>query len=154
MESAEKGVFLDEIVVAQRLLREIDELRMIEALFSSPSYVATKKMMDATALRHAAIASNLAHLETPNYKRIDVAPNFAAELGTAMGTQDANRIASVQPSLVEDSTATSATKDGNNVQLETELMSLNENTVAHALETQLASGTLLKLRLAITGRNA
>jgi flagellar basal-body rod protein FlgB len=140
--------------VAQRLLRGLDELPMIEALFSQPSYVATKKMMDATALRHAAIASNLAHIETPNYKRIDVTPNFATDLRTAMGTQDANRIASVQPSLVEDSTATSATKDGNNVQLETELMSLNENTVAHALETQLASGTLLKLRLAITGRNA
>lgn len=127
---------------------------MIEALFNQPSYVATKKMMDATAMRHEAIASNIANLETPGYKRIDVAPNFSNELRSAMSSRDSNRIASVNPSLVEDSNAVSETKDGNTVDLETELLNLNQNTMAHALETQLASGTLLKLRLAITGRSA
>ena len=127
---------------------------MIEALFNQPSYVATKKLMDATALRHEAIASNIANIETPNYKRIDVATNFTEELHAAMGSGDSNRISSISPTLVEDSNTVSATKDGNNVQLETELMNLNQNTLAHALETQLASGTLLKLRLAITGRSA
>ena len=127
---------------------------MIEALFNQPSYVATKKMLDATALRHEAIASNLANLETPNYKRLDVAPNFTQELRSAMGGQDPARISSITPELVEDSNGNSQTKDGNTVQLETELLNLNQNTMAHALETQLASGTLLKLRLAITGRSA
>jgi flagellar basal-body rod protein FlgB len=127
---------------------------MIEALFNQPSYVATKKMLDATALRHEAIASNLGNLETPNYKRLDVAPNFTQELRSAMGAQDPERISSINPTLVEDSNGISQTKDGNTVQLETELLNLNENTLAHALETQLASGTLLKLRLAITGRSA
>src|SRR5262249_33955495 len=127
---------------------------MIEALFNQPSYVATKKLMDATALRHEAIASNIANIETPNYKRIDAATNFSVELRAAMGMRDSTRISSMTPTLVEDSTTVSATKDGNNVQLETELMNLNQNTLAHALETQLASGTLLRLRLAITGRSA
>ena len=36
---------------------------MIEAIFSQPAYAATKKLMDATALRHEAIASNLANIE-------------------------------------------------------------------------------------------
>ncbi len=127
---------------------------MIEALFNQPSYVATKKMIDATALRHEAISSNLANLETPNYRRIDVAPNFAQELKSALGTQDSGRIASLNPALAEDSSALASTRDGNNVELETELMNLNQNTVEHALETQLVSGSLLKLRLAITGRSA
>ena len=127
---------------------------MIEALFNQPGYVATKKMMDATALRHEAIASNLANVETPNYKRIDVAPNFAEELRSALGSKDPSRINTLQPFIAEDTTAVSTNQDGNTVQLESELMNLNQNTLAHALETQLVSGTLLKLRLAITGRTA
>jgi flagellar basal-body rod protein FlgB len=125
---------------------------MIEALFNQSSYVATKKMMDATALRHEAIASNIANIETPHYKRIDVAPNFKEELRAAMGGQDVSQIDAVKPVLVEDTNAIAATKDGNTVELETELMNLNQNTLAHAVETQFVTGALLKLRLAITGR--
>jgi len=125
---------------------------MIEALFNQPNYVATKKMMDATALRHEAIASNLANVETPNYRRLDLAPNFTRELSAAMGSRDPARLGAIKPVLAEDASAVAATKDGNTVQLEHELLQLNQNTVAHALETQLVTGTLLKLRLAITGR--
>ena len=125
---------------------------MIDAIFSQPGYAATKKMMDATALRHEAIASNIANIETPNYKRIDIAPTFQAELRAAMGSRDISKISSLAPGLEEDATAVAANRDGNTVQLETELLKLNQNTLAHSLETQLVTGTLLKLRLAITGR--
>jgi len=127
---------------------------MIEALFNQPNYVATKKMMDATALRHEAIASNIANVETPNYRRIDVSTTFAEELKSAMAGQDVQRINSLTPSITEDSSAIAATRDGNTVQLETELMNLNKNTIAHTLETQLVSGTLMRLRMAITGRTS
>ncbi|HEX7860658.1 MAG TPA: flagellar basal body rod protein FlgB [Verrucomicrobiae bacterium] len=125
---------------------------MIDALFNQTNYVATKKMLDATALRHEAIASNLANIETPNYKRIDVAPSFQSELASALGSKDASKISSLSLNLAEDQNAVSANRDGNTVQLESELMKLNQNTLAHTLETQLVSGALLKLRLAITGR--
>jgi flagellar basal-body rod protein FlgB len=127
---------------------------MIEALFNQPNYVATKKMMDATALRHEAIASNIANVETPNYKRIDVGASFAQELKVAVASQDLQKISSLRPSLSEDSNAIAATRDGNTVQLETELMNLNQNTLAHTLETQLVTGTLMRLRMAITGRTS
>lgn len=127
---------------------------MIEALFNQPNYLATKRMMDATALRHEAIASNIANVETPNYKRIDVATTFQTELRHALNSRDASRIQAVQPKLVEDIASVSHRRDGNNVQLETELLNLNQNTVAHTLETQLLTGSLLRLRLAITGRPA
>jgi flagellar basal-body rod protein FlgB len=127
---------------------------MIDALFSQANYVAVKKMLDATALRHEAIASNLANLETPNYKRLDVNPSFAAELHQALGAQDPAQIENLQPSLAVDASALANNRDGNTVQLETELLNLNQNTMAHALETQLVTGQLLRLRLAITGRPA
>jgi len=43
-------------------------------------------------------------------------------------------------------------RDGNTVHLENELMQLNQNGVTHALETQLVSNMLSRMRLAITGK--
>jgi flagellar basal-body rod protein FlgB len=51
-----------------------------------------------------------------------------------------------------DTGAISGRSDGNTVQLETEMLKLNQNTVENALETQLVSGSLARLRLAITGK--
>ena len=106
----------------------------------------------ATALRQEAIASNLANLETPGYKRVDVGSNFATELQEAVASKNAGRIAEVQAQIAVDPSAVAQRKDGNTVQLETELLKLNQNFMEHQLETQLVSGALLKLRLAITGR--
>lgn len=127
---------------------------MIDALFSQTNYSAVKKMLDATALRHEAIASNLANLETPGYRRVDVNPSFTAELRQAMGARDSAQIGNLQPTLAVDPNAIARGRDGNTVQLESELVKLNQNTLAHTLETQLVTGQLLRLRLAITGRPA
>jgi len=125
---------------------------MIEGLFNQSGYVAAKKMLDLTALRQEAISSNLANLETPHYKRVDVAPNFSADLRQALDSRDPQRIASLQPELATDLSAIANRKDGNTVELESELLKLNQNFLEHQLETQLVSGNLLKMRLAITGR--
>lgn len=127
---------------------------MIDALFNQTNYVAVKKMLDATALQHEAIANNLANLNTPHYQRLDVNPSFASDLNQAMGTQDPAQIANLRPALAVDARAAASNRDGNTVQLETELLNLNQNTMAHTLETQLVTGQLLRLRLAITGRPA
>jgi flagellar basal-body rod protein FlgB len=125
---------------------------MIEALFSQPDYAAAKKMLDVTVLRQEAIASNLANLETPNYKRMDVSPTFESQLHQAVANQDTAQISSLQPRLAVDTQAATGRSDGNTVQLETEMLKLNQNTVEDALETQLITGSLANLRLAITGR--
>jgi flagellar basal-body rod protein FlgB len=125
---------------------------MIEGLFNQTNYVAAKKLLDVTALRQEAIASNIANVETPHYKRVDVARNFSTELSQALASKDAARIAEVKPELATDLSAVATRKDGNTVQLESELLKLNQNFLEHQLETQLVSGSMLKLRLAITGR--
>jgi flagellar basal-body rod protein FlgB len=127
---------------------------MIDSLFLQPNYVAAKKMLDATALRHEAIASNLANIETPHYRRVDVNPAFSTELQQAIAAKDPDRMASLRPALAVDQTAISSRRDGNTVELDAELINLNQNTLAHTLETQLVTGALLRLRLAITGRPA
>ena len=125
---------------------------MIDGLFNQTSYVAAKRLLDVTALRQEAIASNIANVETPHYKRLDVSPAFANELKQAIESNDPSRLATSKPQLATDGSAVAQRKDGNTVDLESELMRMNQNFLEHQLETQLISGSMMKLRLAITGR--
>ena len=127
---------------------------MIDALFNDINYIAAKKMMDATALRHEAIASNLANIDTPNYKRIDVDSSFSKELSRALGSGSGDQIAGLQPKLSLDGSAVAQTRDGNTVNLETELINLQQNMVAHAVETQVINYNLTHLQTAITGKTS
>ncbi|MGA2175600.1 MAG: flagellar basal body rod protein FlgB [Verrucomicrobiota bacterium] len=126
---------------------------MIDALFTNSEYVAAKKMLDVSLLRHQAIASNLANIETPNYKRLDVSPSFEAQLSQAVASQNPEAIASLQPRLAVDTTAISGRADGNTVLLETEMVKLNQNTLENSVETQLISTSLARLRMAVTGKS-
>ena len=125
---------------------------MIEALFNQPNYLAAKKTLDAVALRQEAINNNLANLETPGYKRVDLAPSFEQELQKATTSNDSQQISSLTPSLAVDTKAKASSKDGNMVQLEQELMKMNQNAMTHSLETQMISNMLAKMRMAITGK--
>ncbi len=126
---------------------------MIEALFSQPNYLAAKKTLDAVVLRQEAIANNIANLETPGYKRVDLAPSFETELERAAASGDPAQINELKPTLEVDSTAAPSSRDGNTVHLENELMQMNENAVEHSLETQLISGMLGRIQMAITGKD-
>ncbi|HEX3798048.1 MAG TPA: flagellar basal body rod protein FlgB [Verrucomicrobiae bacterium] len=126
---------------------------MIDALFGNANYTAAKKMLDVTVLRQDAIASNLANIETPNYKRMDVSPAFESQLAQAVASQNPQQIANLQPALAVDTTANAGRGDGNTVQLEDEMLKLNQNMVEHSLETRLISNSLMNMRMAITGKS-
>ncbi len=125
---------------------------MIDGLFAGANYQGTKKMLDATVLRHEAISSNLANIETPHYKRIDLNPNFASDLGGAIKSQSRSGVENLRPSVGVDFKAVAQNADGNTVQLEGELLHLQDNTLAHQMQTQLITGALQKLRYAISAR--
>jgi len=125
---------------------------MIEALFNQPNYAASKKLMDVTALRHQAIASNLANVETPQYKRLDIAPSFREELNHALNSGSAGQIAQIEPRLAVDAAAMPQGRDGNTVQMENELLQLSQNTLEHTVESQMITASLVRLRLAISGK--
>lgn len=138
--------------MAPPLLSRLGKVCMIEALFNGSGYLAAKKSLDAVALRQEAIANNIANLETPGYKRVDLAPSFKTELAKACAAGDPQQLAALKPSLAADSTAVPNSKDGNSVNFENEMLQLSQNSIEHALQTQLVSGRLLRLKLAITGK--
>ena len=124
---------------------------MIDGLFASANYEGVKKMLDATVLRHEAISSNIANVETPHYKRIDVNSTFGTELKRAIANNQVGDVRGVQPRVEVDRNAVAQNRDGNSVQLEKELVYLQKNMVAHQLQTKLITGKLTSLRKAITG---
>jgi flagellar basal-body rod protein FlgB len=127
---------------------------MIEGLFNQPSYLAAKKTLDAVAVRQEAIANNIANLETPGYKRVDLSPSFRTELDRACASGDPKQIAALKPTLSIDTTAVASSLDGNSVSLENEMMQLNQNAMTHTLETQMVSTMLMRLKMAITGKSS
>ena len=123
---------------------------MIENLFTQGNYAATKQMLDASVLRHEALASNLANIETPGYKRLEISREFQKEFAAALRAGGSVPT----PVLAQDTVTPSQRKDGNNVVLDRELLSMNQNGAEFDALTEFVSGSIKQLRLAITGRNA
>mgnify|MGYP000960657837 CR=1 FL=1 len=71
---------------------------MIDPIFQSGNYQLATKLLDASALRQQAIASNIANAETPGYRRLDVSTDFATQL-KATGT-DPQRLGQVLKNLL------------------------------------------------------
>jgi len=108
--------------------------------------------MDASVLRQNAIASNIANAETPGYKRVDVAPDFANELRARMDAGNlSTTAASLKPSLVEDRHARSVRPDGNSVEIERELLEMNRNGVEYDYLSEVVSRNIKQLKMAISG---
>ena len=96
------------------------------------------KAADASWTRNAVIANNIANVDTPNYKRQDVA--FEAELKKALGY---NRYQSMddkvsnltvrqlRPQVYTDYANFSYRLDGNNVDIENENVMLAENQLKY-----------------------
>lgn len=126
---------------------------MIDPVFQSGNYEMARKLLDATALRHEAIATNIANVETPGFHRLDVAPDFAQQLRARMEAGDlSSTSSSLNPRLAEDLNARSMRPDGNTVEIEHELLEMNRNAVEFDYLSDVVSGNLKQLRLAITGR--
>jgi len=97
------------------------------------------KAADASWLRNEAIANNIANVDTPNYKRQDVA--FESQLQKALGNTanysnmdqkvSSIRNAELQPQTYTDYSDYAYRLDGNNVDIENENIMLAENQLKY-----------------------
>jgi flagellar basal-body rod protein FlgB len=124
---------------------------MIDGLFSNTNYLASKQLLDITQLRHEALASNIANVETPGYKRVDLPKDFSGEFAAHMKSGTLDELST--PTLVADSQTTSQRMDGNNVEIDKELTEMSSNTLQYDTLTEFVSASLKQLKVAITGRS-
>lgn len=136
------------------------------------------KAMDGLSKRHQAIASNLANVETPNYRRRDV--NFEGALNNAIQTsksggsqlrqasndqsmalkttreghiaigQTESSVDNVEPEISE-AHDQKYRNDGNSVDVENEMAQLAKNTQRYVALTNMQSRNLKSLRSVISG---
>ena len=124
---------------------------MIDELMQRENYVLAKKLLDVAHARQQALASNLSNVETPGYKRQDIQTDFEAQLQRLAGSNDVEGIRDFQVKTITDIASPSVRPDGNNVQIDQELLAMQKNAIQYEFLTQYTSNSLKQLKTAITG---
>ena len=110
-----------------------------------------EKMLDVSSVKHKVIANNIANVNTPGYKKMEV--SFADQLEKALNKDSMNKFDTLQPKIViskEDSSET-VRNDGNNVDMDKEVSSLVKNTLTYSIYTQLLAKKYEVVKSAIEG---
>lgn len=130
-------------------------------LFNNRTPAVLKKALDFQSQRHLLVSSNISNLDTPGYKAKDV--NFEGQLRQAIGTggdlsmttthgkhigPGNSAVKNMSPDVFEEQDP--AKSNGNNVNLDKEMMKLAENQIAYNATTQLLGKRASTIRAAIT----
>jgi flagellar basal-body rod protein FlgB len=111
-----------------------------------PQFHLLGRLLDATYVRHTVIAQNMANVNTPGYKRLDV--NFEKL------TRKLSDPASLDPrEFVEEAPGRERT-DGNTVDLDLELARLSHNTLLFQAYSQILSTRMAMMRRALTSERS
>ena len=108
-----------------------------------------EKMLDVSSVKHKVIANNIANVNTPGYKKMDV--SFADQLEKALNESSVNKFDALQPKIVisKEDTSETVRNDGNNVDMDKEVSSLVKNTLSYNIYTQLLSKKFEDIKSAI-----
>lgn len=134
---------------------------MINNLLSSPAMGVLETALDGTSLRNSTISDNLANVDTPGFKRSDV--YFEDELKKALNNEEiqgkrtdarhipigGKNVNEVTPQVIQDQT-TSGRVDGNNVDIDSEMAKLAQNSIMYNALVQGINSEFSKLSYAIT----
>ncbi len=151
-------------VSAYELLITVQEAKTMlldRILFNNQTPSVLKKALDFQSQRHLLVSSNISNMDTPGYKAKDV--NFEGQLRQAIGTSGElkmkttngkhigpgnSAVKNMSPDVFEEQDA--AKSNGNNVNLDKEMMKLAENQIAYNATTQLMGKRASTIRAAIT----
>lgn len=134
---------------------------MVDRIFDNETLLALKKALDAASLRQKVIANNIANVDTPGFKRADVA--FEDELRAALEAQEKLELKTTHPRHISNrgkslkdiqpktfiQSDTTYRNDLNNVDIEQEMAKLTENNIIYNTIAQLISEKLRMLRTTI-----
>jgi flagellar basal-body rod protein FlgB len=106
------------------------------------------RLISATETRQKVISHNLANVNTPEYRRLEV--DFESQLSAELARGDSGGSMPVQATIRE-STGRTARADGNTVDVDQEIGELNKNALLQQMYLQLLGTELSQMRLAIEG---
>ncbi len=115
-------------------------------ILDTPETSVLTQVMDAAAIRHSVLSQNIANVNTPGYKRLDVA--FEDALGEHLKRGDLTGLAHLKPRIFEEQNLP-ARHDGNNVDVDQEVGQLGKNALLYETYTQLMGAHLASMQRAI-----
>ena len=110
-------------------------------------------MLDVSVVKHQVLAANIANVTTPGYKRVQVSKTFEQELLNHIKSDSSFSLSDVKPTIEKDPNALTTRKDGNNVELDSELLQMSSNSTNYQVLTQFLNGSYRQMRAAITGKS-
>jgi flagellar basal-body rod protein FlgB len=134
----------------QRLIAYRAEVKVMNRLTSDVTMLALQKALDGAAARQSAAAENLANVETPSYRPRRV--EFQEQLRAALSTLDEatrEELGAVDPVSYRYA-GPPLRRDGNAVDLETEMTELAESSLQYQAATRLLTRKLQMLRSVAT----
>jgi flagellar basal-body rod protein FlgB len=131
---------------------------MDKVLFEDSAMRMMEKFLDFSVQRQSLISSNLANVDTPGYKTVDI--NFEQELQSAVGRQENslsvtnNRHIPIpasgsQSAPVQQIDGLTMRNDMNNVSVDREMAELSTNALKFSMVAQLIAGKFRTLKSAI-----
>jgi flagellar basal-body rod protein FlgB len=115
----------------------------------TPQMDLLSKLLDVAELRHRVIAQNVANVNTPGYRRQEVA--FEDALGDVLKQGNDHGAKGIQARIVE-AAGDAARADGNTVDIDDEMGRLDKNTLLYRMFAQILTNKLATMRSAITGQ--
>lgn len=114
-----------------------------------------EKMMNVSATKHKVIANNIANVNTPGYKRMEV--SFEDQLSRAIQDIPVAKLTTLQPKIVvskDKEGSGNIRNDGNNVNIDSEVTSLLKNTGKYNVYTQILGKKMEMVKSAIDNSKA
>ncbi|KKO18275.1 MAG: flagellar basal body rod protein FlgB [Candidatus Brocadia sp.] len=107
------------------------------------------KMLDVSAIKHKVIANNIANINTPGYKKMEV--SFSDQLEKVLRDTSVDKFDTFQPKIViaEKEKNETVRNDGNNVDVDKEISSLMKNTLSYNIYSQLLAKKMELVKSAI-----
>ncbi|MEB2309445.1 MAG: flagellar basal body rod protein FlgB [Candidatus Brocadiaceae bacterium] len=106
-----------------------------------------EKMLDVSAIKHKVIANNIANVNTPGYKKMEV--SFSDQLEKVIKDTSVDKFDALQPKIVITGKDESVRNDGNNVDMDKEISALMKNTLSYSVFSQLFAKKMELVKSAI-----
>ncbi len=138
---------------------------MLDGILSGEIYQVLEKAMNASTMQHRVISNNIANVNTPGFKASEVV--FQNKLDKVINSREADflplktthsrhipieeamTLDMIRPEIITRN-ETSLRNDDNNVDIDSEMARMAENTAYYSSLAQLTSGKLSGLRSVIT----
>jgi len=124
-------------------------------IFATPGVQSLSLALDEASLRQQAISSNIANVNTPGFKRLDVSASFESAFKSALGNLSEGGSVGMMPtgSITTAADQGPARSDGNTVQIEQEMLGLAQNSARYEFASTMLANSFHGMKTAITGQD-